>query len=435
MKKFSYVVGMLLGMFLCMTGVSAKSTPTLETDHVLKNNKNFFANGTEITVDARKDGQKGATITWNGGSMDVDEKTHIFGGSHESDEVLESTKITMNGGQVSNVIGGGLHKSHVKKATVIINGGTMTGVQGGGASSANWTDCHRPWYAKADEFAINKVEEANVILNHGSSSLVYGGSEGMGYTGTANLTINGGTWGWVTSGGSNGYTKDATTTVTNGKITVLQTVNRGKMNAASVEVQGGTVENAYVTGETGDTGVTGKIMDVTMNIVGGNVKKLEAGRNNNQVVTEATTGLTTSVRYVEGTVENDSTTLPDAPVVSKKHKVEIEATNGTVEVTPSGNIITGTKVYLTVTAKEGYKLDKLVVTTKDGKNVLVNDNTFVMPDSDVIVKATFTVVNENVKDETIETNPNTHDGIIGYIVLACAGLGLIGYTSKKVFVK
>ncbi|MBS7020810.1 MAG: hypothetical protein KH135_02930 [Firmicutes bacterium] len=432
MKKFGYAIFTFLGMILCITGVSAKSTPVLETEHVLNGNKNFFANGTEITVKAREDGQKGATITWDGGSMNVDEKTHIFGGSHESDEVLESTKITMNGGQVANVIGGGLHKSHVKKTTVIINGGTMTGVQGGGASSANWTDCHRPWYAQADESAINRVDEANVILNGGSSSLVFGGNEGMGYTGNANLTITGGTWGWVTSGGSNGYTKDATTTVKGGKITVLQTINRGKMNGASVEVQSGTIENAYVTGETGDDTVTGKIADVTMNIVGGTVKNLEAGRNNNQVVTEATTGLTTAVTYIEGTVLNDNTELKETPVVIKKHKVEIGTiTNGTVVATPSDDVLKGTKINLEITANEGYKLDKLVVTTKDGNVVTVNDNSFVMPDDDVLVEATFI----EVKDETIVENPNTHDGIVGYVALAFVGLGLIGYTAKKVFVK
>lgn len=427
-KNMKKICGLMVFAFAMMPliNVHAMSAPTIED--ALNDNKNFFANGTAIKVEARTDGVKGAVITWDGGSMTVDSKTHIFGGSHESDEVLEETNITINGGQLGNIIGGGLHKSHVKKANVTINGGSFSSVQGGGASSANWTSCHRPWYATADESAINKVDVANVTLNNGTSNLVFGGSEGMGYTGQANLTINGGTWGWVTSGGSNGYTKKATTTVTGGDLTVLQTVNRGAMVSAAVEVNGGTIANAYVTGETGDTGVTGGIKDVTMNIVGGIVKNLEAGRNNNQVVTPTTTGLTTAVSYVEGTVEKDDTTLPTAPVVAKKHTVTIGTIkNGTVAATPDKDLLAGSNVKLEVTAKDGYKLDKLVVKTVTGKNVLVKNNSFVMPDDDVLVEATFI---EKV-DATVTENPNTGDSIMTYVTLAIVGFGTLLISAKK----
>ena len=69
-----------------------------------------------------------------GGEALVAENTSVFGGSHNSDEAIESSSITMNGGTVKNVIGGGLHKSIVKKATIIMNNGTITGsLMGGGA--------------------------------------------------------------------------------------------------------------------------------------------------------------------------------------------------------------------------------------------------------------------------------------------------------------
>lgn len=98
--------------------------------------KAFFANGTPVTVEARTDGQDGALIKWDGGEKAVPADTSVFGGSHESDEKLESTNVTVNGGSLHNVFGGGLHKSSVGNSLVIINGGKFTGfIQGGGASS------------------------------------------------------------------------------------------------------------------------------------------------------------------------------------------------------------------------------------------------------------------------------------------------------------
>lgn len=428
-KKISYMLSAILVSFVCVSGVSALA-PTLETNNILDEKYNFFANGTSITINAREDGVEGAKITWDGGEMLVSGNTNIFGGSHDSEEVIANTSITMYGGKVRNIFGGGLHKSNVTNASIVIYGGTPLSVNGGGASSASWTTCHQPWYATSDINAINKVENTTVVLNGGASGTVYGGNEGMGYTGNVKLIINDGTWGWVTAGAANGYTGTATTEINGGTITVLQSVNRGTTESANMVVNGGAIDTVYVAGETGDKNVTGGIRNVSLNINGGSVTNLEAGKNNNVPVTSDTTDLTTNVTYVDGTVENATTELPVEPVVIKKHNVIIDKTiNGTVEVSASTDVIVGSKVVITVTPLDGYRLAKLEVIDAEGNVLEVNDNTFRMPDSDVTIKATFEVI----PDEAIEENPNTYDGIQLYFGLCFVGLMTSAYATKKIF--
>ena len=121
--------------------------------------KAFFANGTPVTVEARTDGQDGALIKWDGGEKAVPADTSVFGGSHESDEKLATTSVTVNGGTLNNVFGGGLHKSSVGTSTVIINGGKFKGfIQGGGAASYSGSTCHKPWYEGTKENATTVVD-------------------------------------------------------------------------------------------------------------------------------------------------------------------------------------------------------------------------------------------------------------------------------------
>ena len=76
--------------------------------------------------------------------------------------------------------------------------------------------------------------------------------------------------------------------------------------------------------------------------------------------------------------------------------------NGTVKVSPT-RASKGSTVTITVTPDEGYELDKLVVTDKDGDKVKLTDKgdgkyTFTMPASKVAVEATFV---------EIDTEPET----------------------------
>ena len=276
--------------------------------------KAFFANGTPVTVEARTDGQDGALIKWDGGEKAVPADTSVFGGSHESDEKLESTNVTVNGGSLHNVFGGGLHKSSVGNSLVIINGGKFTGfIQGGGASSYTAT-CGHTQYAGDKDGATTVVDNAIVVINGGEIAKdVFGGGEGISYTKKASVTVNKSFTGnirYVTLGGSNGYTDDATALLLGGKIKVLQSVNRGFMETAEITVNGAEIENAYASAE-GDDQKLGVNKKAVINIISGKVKNVAPGQKGTPNENAADIS---EISYVEGTVVNEPTNFNEDKV-------------------------------------------------------------------------------------------------------------------------
>lgn len=276
--------------------------------------KAFFANGTPVTVEARTDGHDGALIKWDGGEKAVPADTSVFGGSHASDEKLESTNVTVNGGSLHNVFGGGLHKSSVGNSLVIINGGKFTGfIQGGGASSYTAT-CGHTQYAGDKDGATTVVDNAIVVINGGEIAKdVFGGGEGISYTKKASVTVNKSFTGnirYVTLGGSNGYTDDATALLKGGKIKVLQSVNRGFMETAEITVNGAEIENAYASAE-GDNQKLGVNKKAVINIISGKVKNVAPGQKGTPNENAADIS---EISYVEGTVVNEPTNFNEDKV-------------------------------------------------------------------------------------------------------------------------
>lgn len=276
--------------------------------------KAFFANGTPVTVEARTDGQDGALIKWDGGEKAVPADTSVFGGSHESDEKLESTNVTVNGGSLHNVFGGGLHKSSVGNSLVIINGGKFTGfIQGGGASSYTAT-CGHTQYAGDKDGATTVVDNAIVVINGGEIAKdVFGGGEGISYTKKASVTVAKSFTGnirYLTLGGSNGYTDDATALLLGGKIKVLQSVNRGFMETAEITVNGAEIENAYASAE-GDDQKLGVNKKAVINIISGKVKNVAPGQKGTPNENAADIS---EISYVEGTVVNEPTNFNEEKV-------------------------------------------------------------------------------------------------------------------------
>ncbi|WP_306575626.1 hypothetical protein [Anaerotruncus massiliensis (ex Togo et al. 2019)] len=254
----------------------------------------FFANGTPITITETGADGMGAKITWDGGEKDVPANTNVFGGYHNSDTSC-TTSIIMIGGRLNSLFGGGLHKSHVTKATITISGGAVPGqVAGGGASSMTngcSDDCSytNAWYSGDAKDSPCRVDEAVVTIEGGNDYLlVFGGGEGISSTGTATLNISGGdmSGAYVTAGGSNGYTGSGTVNVSgSANIKVLQGVNRGGMDAIKLNVTGGTVKNMYAGGESGDASVTGTFAQSDVTVSGGTVETLRAGTNGGAEIT------------------------------------------------------------------------------------------------------------------------------------------------------
>lgn len=427
---------LMAAIALFVPSVMAAEAPTYDEE-----NKALFANGTPVTVEARTDGVAGALVKWNGGEKLLPANASIFGGSHDSSTKLDSTNITINGGSLHNVFGGGLHKSSVGLAYVTINGGSFTGgIHGGGASSYAGTDCHQPWYAGDKENATTVVDEATVIINNGTFTDVFGGGEGISYTKKATLIVNksfNGNIGYATAGGSNGYADEAYVELYGGNVRVLQAVNRGFINNSDMLVDGANVENAYVSSE-GDNQKLGVTESASLTIKSGKVKNVAPGQSGNPGE-KATT--ISSLLYKEGTVENMSNDF-DGDMVSEAVILTFNANGETETVAvPKGGSFTVDEVTELTSELEnalvgsGYKF---VGFFKDDKFTTAFDLTKPMnEDTTVFMKLEEVKNNTEVKNndgKKAEDNPNTSDInlalILGMIALGGAG-AFVSYKKKN----
>ena len=117
-------------------------------------------------------------------------------------------------------------------------------------------------------------------------------------------------------------------------------------------------------------------------------------------------------------VNGTSFTMPDSDVTvtatfkvkaPTTYKVKVNpSTNGTVSANPVP-AKAGDTVTLTVSPKEGFKLNQLTVKDGNGKNISVTNNQFTMPASDVTVDATFVEIPP--ASYTISVNEATNGSI------------------------
>ena len=314
MKKILLLFTLIFSLgLLNITTSYASSLPIY--DETYNNNQGaIYANGTPIIV-SEENGK--TVVSWENGSQIVPNSVTIFGGGNggnfasssitmnggtvqnlvgggigftvENSSFVSNTKIIINGGNVTNaIVGGGYFYSTVDTSNVEINGGNIFSVQGGAIATGKISGKNYSVGTKDD--AINskcRVNSANTIVNDGTiQSLLFGGGQGYSYTGTANLTINGGDMSkaYVTAGGSNGYTGNCTVKINGGSIYLYQSVNRGTVENANVKLNSGSIEKFYVGGETEDSTVTGVIDAVNTNLVGGNIGSLNAGTSNSSVI-------------------------------------------------------------------------------------------------------------------------------------------------------
>ncbi len=334
-KKLLFAIA-ACALFLPAT-VFAAADPTYDEEV-----KAVFANGTPITVEERTDGEAGALIKWEGEELAVPANTSVFGGSHDNATKVESTSITVNGGTLYNIFGGGLHKSYVGTARVTVTGGTINGnIHGGGASSYAGTTCHQPWYAGDKENATTVVDEAIVTIKGGnlsSATDVFGAGEGISYTKKATLTITKeftGNIRYATAGGSNGYTDDAKVFANGGKIKVLQAVNRGFIETSEMTVDGAEVEKAYASAE-GDNQELGVTDSAKLVVISGKVGYAAPGQKGNpgQKANEIST-----IVYNDGTVTTVEDFNEDATTVTVNLMLIAGDEEQTIQI-PKGTVFT-----------------------------------------------------------------------------------------------
>lgn len=393
--------------------------------------KVFYANGTAITIEARTDGEAGALIKWDGGEEAVAADTSVFGGSHNSDEVIENASIIMNGGTIKNIIGGGLHKSITKNVTITLNNGTVKAVQGGGAHHFQMTDDgdyipSSVAEAKNRDTAVTIVDKAIVTINGGTvTSSVFGGGESYSYTGKATVTINSsftGEIGYVTAGGSNGYTGEGIVYANGGKINVLQAVNRGFMKTSELTVDGAEVENAYASAE-GDNQELGVTDSAKLVVISGKVGYAAPGQKGTpgQKANEIST-----IVYNDGTVTTVEDFDEDATTVTVNLMLIAGNERQTIQI-PKGTVFTAEELKAMVEeinnelAEDnlelvGFYLDEEFTQEFDFSTPIDQDLELYMKLKEVTP----------TEDKNVE-NPNTSDVNI-FLILSLVAVGAFGTT-------
>lgn len=314
MKKIIY-----LGIFLlCIIGmIPVYATETPYYDQTYNENKGaFYANGTDITIED-KNGE--TIIQWDGNEETVNSTVTVFGGGKEGKHFAHSN-ITMNGGTVSAIVGGGIAiqdststvnttnitvndgtvssyiagggilYAEVNHATITINGGNVQSIIGGGIANISIDQqMHTVGSHDNPQESPNRVQLTDIIINNGAippanipSGTISGGGQWYSYVGNANITIHDGdlTKAVVIAGSVEGYVEKANVEMTGGTLGYYESIDKGITKDATVTVIGGTIENFAVASKEEATLATGKMDRANVYLVGGNITNLEAGNLN-----------------------------------------------------------------------------------------------------------------------------------------------------------
>lgn len=326
MKKALFL---LVSLFLIPEYVEAKETGPI------KEGNTVYANGYSIEIKERSDGTEGATISWDNDSFEVDSSATIFGGGKASDS-FDSSNITMLGGTVKTIFGGGNgttnESSNIETSNITIEGGKVTNaifgggllaattntsnihlkdgkvgsiVGGGGASSGSFNVGSYDTMHKSSNHTIN----ANITVSGGIVDYaIYGGGQGYSHVNTSSIRISGNPKIlYLIGSGSNGRVNNVMMDVNGGDIEIMHGINRGRVGNIDMKVNGANINKLYVLGDPNDPSVNGSIDEdgqAKLNITSGSINELEPGTNKGHNVVKKDN---ITIKYIDGTIENTDT--------------------------------------------------------------------------------------------------------------------------------
>ena len=280
----------------------------------------------------------------------------------------------------------------------------------------------------------------NTSIQSGTLQIASGGGAGSATTpafsnligATATLTFD------LTSSGSNTNTltitgnnckvngENSTTALTsagNVTIAITEASQLSTITFSAVKSGGCRIDNVLVYYTTGG-GVTTYNVNIANNITGGSILASPTSQEAGQLVTLTATpnsaymfnnnAANWSVTYGDETVQvtpgdNNTATfeMPESDVTvsatftaKPTHSITIanDIENGSVTASPE-SAYEGQTVTLTVNPSQGYELTNITVEDQSGNNVELIGYTFVMPNSNVFVNATFDLIPTTVSDE------------------------------------
>ncbi len=217
------------------------------------------------------------SITMTGGNV-----AYLYGGGYGTSEstkadVTGTANISVTDGTLTTIYGGGLLYSTVANSSISMTGGTTNFIMGGGACSV--TGMSSPGTSENPYTTIS--EKASITISGGTATYVMGGGQGYSHVNNAEINISGNTTRIteLIAGGSNGSTSPtASINIDNGNIEMVFSVNRGLLKDPTITVNGGKITNLYVGASQNSSNTTGSVTGkATLNITGGEIADIYLG--------------------------------------------------------------------------------------------------------------------------------------------------------------
>lgn len=368
------------------TGNTCKVTGKITLDAALDITKDIIVdlNGNTIEASERlktsnnKVDYTGMIIVRNGGKLTVNDATgkgKIIGG-------FAGLQVTKSGDAPTNV------------ATLIVNNGTIEGTYYGISGNGDRPNTNVTINGGTIKGLV--VDDSTGIYNPQDGELIIKGGTISGSTGievrAGSLKVSGGTITGtykplsVTPNGNG-------TTVLGAGIAVVQHTTKLDLN---VEISGGTIKGfTPLHEENAQDNDAASIAKVTLDVTGGTFETINEGTLS--IYSEDVTGFVSGGTFDKTLLATYLAENNVIKTINNKYKVGVEhnisvttATNGTVTANKV-KAIEGEIVTITTTPSEDYELKSLEV--KKGTNVVtVTNKTFVMPNGNVTITATFSKI-------------------------------------------
>lgn len=268
---------------------------TESTDFYGEGTPIFVANGVPIIV-SMKDDENVLILDSNGKETIVPKTVNIIGGTIDGTDI-ESTSIVLRGATVNSVITGSVSTTgpvYVNKANVTAFDATVTKyIVGSGYNNRinkfkadvknSKLYAFGSGVSSASSKGIMKGKDSNIdlelnlgancwvkkaIVDFDSTEITYlyaGGTSGLFYANSVEINAKNGNYGDITTGGSNGHTKECLLSIENSEFNNIQSVNRGTVDYAKANIKNCTGD-LYIFANPSDKTANGIIEKVKFNI-------------------------------------------------------------------------------------------------------------------------------------------------------------------------
>ena len=394
------------------------------SEDILLSAQIVIPSGVEVVLDLNgKSISPAANLKLNGGMLVVTNGAKLTVNDSVGTGAIETKDTTVYGALQA---GDTRNYNPSLKSIIIVNGGIMEGYYSG--IVGNGTVGNTEIVVNDGIIRCTNIESSCTAIYHPQQTVVNGDERII-----STLTINGGTVTGGTGIGMRGgklvvndgtiigqYEETIVIPSANGTTTFGVGIGISQHTTKSevqIEINGGTIKGSTALYESNTQKNSAEdIKKVTISITGGTFEKINLGEvaiyseNNKEFITGGTFNVDAK-DYIP-TTGYESKLMNNVYVVGKVHKINKDVTSGTISVNKE-TAIANEKIEFEATPLEGYELSSMLVLDANGEEIVVSDNSFTMPNSDVTIKVVFTKTVIDVPEiDTTKEVENVEIGVL-----------------------